>query len=132
MLLYNSQPSGNCYKVRLLLHHLGIPFERHEVAVVGRDWGQRKELLGDMNAALRVPVLVLDDGTALAESNAIVWYLAEGTPYLPADRLGRGRALQWMFFEQYSHEPFIAVARFWQTVLGEPERYAKELVEKRS
>jgi glutathione S-transferase len=132
MLLYNSTPSGNCYKVRLLLHHLGLPFEREEVAVVGRDWNQRRELLGDKSPALRVPVLVLDDGTALAESNAIIWYLAEGTQYLPDDRLGRARALQWMFFEQYSHEPFIAVARFWQTVLGEGERYATELVEKRA
>jgi glutathione S-transferase len=74
------------------------------------------EVLGELNPGLRVPTLVLDDGDALAESNAIMFYFAEGTPYLPEDRLERARALQWLFFEQYSHEPYIAVARFWATV----------------
>ena len=65
--------------------------------------------------ALRVPTLVLDDGRALGESGAILWYLADGTEYLPADPFDRAKVLQWMFFEQYSHEPYIAVARFWLT-----------------
>jgi glutathione S-transferase len=129
VLLYNSQVSGNCYKVRLLLAQLGLPYERREVDVVNR--GNRAELLGDKNPALRVPVLELDDGRCLAESNAILWYLADGTPYLPEDDFERAQVLQWLFFEQYSHEPYIAVARFWVTILGQPERYAAELEEKR-
>jgi glutathione S-transferase len=111
MLLYDSAVSGNCYKVRLLLNMREIAFERHAVDVVDRTG--RMELLGELNPALRVPTLVLDDGQALAESNAIICYLAEGTELLPEDRLERARVLQWLFFEQYSHEPYIAVVRFW-------------------
>jgi glutathione S-transferase len=117
-LLYNSQVSGNCYKVRLLLAHLGRDYERREVDVVDRS--NRLELLGDLNPALRVPTLVLDDGRALGESNAILWHLAEGTSYLPADPFERAKVLQWMFFEQYSHEPNIAVVRFWVAVADIP------------
>lgn len=111
MLLYDSQVSGNCYKVRQLFAHLGIEYERHPVDVIDRSG--RPELLGAVNPALRVPTLVLDDGRSLAESNAITFYFAEGTPYLPEDRFERAQVLQWLFFEQYSHEPYIAVARFW-------------------
>jgi glutathione S-transferase len=114
MLLYDSAVSGNCYKVRLLLAHLGLSYERHEVDVIDRS--NRRELLGALNPALRVPTLVFDDGRSLAESNAIVWRLAEGTQYLPEDRFQRAKVLQWMFFEQYSHEPYIAVLRFWLAV----------------
>ena len=118
MLLYNSQVSGNCYKVRLLFAHLGIQYERREVDVVDRS--NRVELLGDLNPALRVPTLVLDDGRPLAESNAILFYFAEGTPYLPEDRYERAQVLQWLFFEQYSHEPNIAVVRFWAAYSDAP------------
>jgi glutathione S-transferase len=118
MLLYNSQVSGNCYKVRLLLAHLGLEYERQEVDVVDRS--NRAELLGELNPALRVPTLVLDDGRPLAESNAILAYLAEGATYLPEDRYERGQVLQWLFFEQYSHEPNIAVVRFWVAYSGAP------------
>jgi glutathione S-transferase len=111
MLLYNAPVSGNCYKVRLLLAQLGIEYERREVDVFDRS--DRPELLGELNPALRVPTLVLDDGRTLAESNAILHYFADGTEYLPDDRYERAQVLQWMFFEQYNHEPFIAVARFW-------------------
>ena len=111
MLLYNSQVSGNCYKVRLLLAQLGLDYERREVSVIDRS--NRAELLGDLNPSLRVPTLVLDDGRPLAESDAILCYFAEGTPYLPEDRYERAQVLQWLFFEQYSHEPNIAVARAW-------------------
>ena len=111
MLLYNSPVSGNCYKVRLLLAQLEIEYERREVDVFDRS--DRPELLGELNPALRVPTLVLDDGRTLAESDAILYYFADGTKYLPDDRYERAQVLQWMFFEQYSHEPFIAVARFW-------------------
>jgi glutathione S-transferase len=118
VLLYDSAVSGNCYKVRLLLSHLGIPFERREVDVVDRS--TRKELLGALNPGLRVPTLLFDDGRSLGESDAILWYLADGTQYVPADPWHRAKVLQWMFFEQYSHEPQIAVARFWLHVLGAP------------
>ena len=127
MLLYDAPVSGNCYKVRLLLAQLGIEYERREVDVVDRSG--RAEVLGDVNPALSVPGVVLDDGSALAESNAILWYFAEGTPYLPEDRLGRARALQWMSFEQFSHEPYIATVRYWLSIAAEP--VAKEKVEAR-
>jgi glutathione S-transferase len=110
VLLYNSQVSGNCYKVRLLFAHLGIAYEREEVDVVDRS--NRAELLGDKNPAQRVPTLVLDDGRSLGESGAILWYFGEGTRFVPEDRYRRAQVLQWMFFEQYDHEPAIAVARF--------------------
>jgi glutathione S-transferase len=112
MLLYDSQVSGNCYKVRLLFSHLGLDYERREVDVVDRS--NRQKLLGGLNPALRVPTLVFDDGRALGESDAILTYFAEGTSYLPDDRFERAQVLQWLFFEQYSHEPYIAVARFWR------------------
>jgi glutathione S-transferase len=116
VLLFNSQVSGNCYKVRLLLAHLRIPYERRDVDVVDRS--NRAELLGDLNPALRVPTLVLDDGRPLAESNAILWYLAHETQYVPEDPFESAKALQWMFFEQYSHEPNIAMVRFWVALAG--------------
>ena len=111
MLLYDSRVSGNCYKVRLLFSHLGLGYERKEVDVVERTG--RLELLGELNPGLRVPTLVLDDGRSLGESNAIVWLFSQGTRYLPEDRFECAQVLQWMFFEQYSHEPNIAVLRFW-------------------
>jgi glutathione S-transferase len=111
VLLYDNAISGNCYKVRLLFSLLGIEYERREVSVIDRS--NRAELLGGLNPGLRVPTLVLDDGRPLAESDAILVYFAEGTEYLPTDRYERAQALQWMFFEQYSHEPNIAVLRFW-------------------
>jgi glutathione S-transferase len=111
LLLYDNSDSGNCYKVRLLCAHLGVALERHELDVVDRS--NRPQVIGALNPALRVPVLVLDDGRPLAESDAIMFYLAEGTEYLPQDRYERAQVLQWLMFEQYSHEPYIAVARFW-------------------
>jgi len=118
MLLYDSAVSGNCYKVRLLLAQLGLGCERREVDVVHREG--RRELLGDLNPALKVPTLVLDDGRSLAESGAILNYFAEGTPFIPEDRFERAQVLQWMFFEQYSHEPYIAVVRFWVAFSADP------------
>jgi glutathione S-transferase len=110
VILYNSDISGNCYKVRLLLAHLGIDYEKREVDVVDRS--TRPQLLGGLNPSLRVPTLVLDDGRPLGESGAILWYFGEGTRFVPDDRYTRAQMLQWMFFEQYEHEPAIAVARF--------------------
>jgi glutathione S-transferase len=123
--LYNSQLSGNCWKVRQLLALRGIPYERIELDVIDRS--NRREVLGGKNPALRVPTLELDDGQHLAESNAIIWYLADGTPYVPTGPLERARVLQWMFFEQYEVEPNLGVARFWISILGEREQYAAEL-----
>ena len=111
MLLYDNAVSGNCYKVRLLLAHLGIPYEKRDLSVTDRS--NRKEVLGGLNPALRVPTVVLEDGRSLGESNAILWYFGEGTRYVPGDRYERAQVLQWQFFEQYDHEPNIAVARFW-------------------
>lgn len=126
MLLYDSPVSGNCYKVRLLFAHLGLRYETVEVSVVDRS--NRAELLDGLNPALRVPTLVLDDGRALAESNAILWYFSDGTPYVPEGRYERAQVLQWQFFEQYSHEPYLAVARFWLAYSGAPrERFEHRL-----
>jgi glutathione S-transferase len=111
MLLYDSAVSGNCYKVRLLLTKLRIPFERRELSVFDRS--DRPDVLGVLNPALRVPTLVLDDGRSLGESNAILWYFGDGTEYVPTDRYERAQVMQWQFFEQYDHEPNLAVARFW-------------------
>jgi glutathione S-transferase len=125
MLLYDSPTSGNCYKVRLLLAHLGLEYERRELDVVDRS--NREEVLGELNPGLRVPTLVLDDGRALGESGAILWYFGDGTRYVPSDPFERAKVLQWMFFEQYSHEPYVAVARFWLTkgIAVEPEALAE-------
>jgi len=128
VLLYDSPVSGNCYKVRLLLAHLGIPYERRTMDVVDRS--NRREVLGELNPALRVPTLVLDDGRPLGESGAILWYLGEGTRFVPEDPYDRAQVLQWMFFEQYDHEPAIAVARFWVAYSGRADEFADRLPER--
>jgi glutathione S-transferase len=110
--LHDCLPSGNGYKVRLLLTQLGIPFQRIEYDIT-RGETRTPEFLENVNANGRVPVLETEEGDFLTESDAILFFLAEGTPFLPDDRLERARTLQWMFFEQYSHEPNIAVARAW-------------------
>ena len=112
--LHDNLSSGNGYKVRLLLSQLGIPFERVEYDI---DAGEARtpEFLQTVNPNGRVPVLELDDGTMLPESDAILFYLADGTPFLPDERLDRAQVLRWMFFEQYSHEPNVATPRFWIT-----------------
>ena len=124
MLLYDSPVSGNCYKVRLLLAHLGLPYERQTVDVIDRS--NRRELLGKLNPGLRVPTLVLDDGCSLGESGAILWYLGEGSRFVPEARYLRAQVLQWMFFEQYDLEPAIAVVRFWVAYSGRPELFEPE------
>ena len=108
-IVFGMSDSGNCYKVRLALEQLALPYRWEEVDP-GRGQTRTPAFLA-MNANGKVPTLKLEDGNFLAESNAILNYLAEGSPLLPADRLGRARVLQWMFFEQYSHEPYVAVAR---------------------
>ena len=108
--LYDNLDSGNGYKIRLLLAHLGLPYAWSDLDIF-RGASRTPEFLAK-NPNGRIPTLELEDGTFLAESNAILWYLAEGTPFLPDGRLGRAQALQWMFFEQFSHEPYVATPRF--------------------
>ena len=112
--LHDNLSSGNGYKVRLLLTLLGLPFERVEYDI---DKGETRtpEFLEKINPNGRVPVLETESGEFLPESNAILFYLSEGTPLLPEGRLERARVLHWMFFEQYSHEPNVATPRFWIT-----------------
>ncbi len=109
--LHQMQESGNCYKVRLAARQLGIPITLRNYGL--HDGTTRTPAFLAKNPNGRVPLLELEDGRTLPESDAILWYLAEGSALVPADRWGRAEALQWMFFEQYSHEPYIAVARFW-------------------
>jgi glutathione S-transferase len=130
VLLYDSPVSGNCYKVRLLLAHLGLPYERRTMDVVDRS--NRADVLRGLNPSLRVPTLVLEDGRPLAESNAILWYFGDGTRFVPADPYERAQVLQWMFFEQYDHEPAIAVARFWLSYSGRPDEFADRLPERQA
>ncbi len=127
VLLYDNPFSGNCFKVRLILALRGIEYERREMSVT--DYSERIEVLGGLNPSLTLPTVVLDDGRPLAESNAILWHFAEGSPYLPDDAYERSQVLQWMFFEQYKHEPAIAVVRFW--VAMSPNPPAAEEIEKR-
>ena len=112
--LHDNLSSGNGYKVRLLLTQLGIPFVRVEYDI---DEGETRtpEFLENVNPNGRIPVLETEDGQFLPESNAILFYLAFGTPFFSDDRFERARTLQWMFFEQYSHEPNIATPRYWIT-----------------
>jgi glutathione S-transferase len=128
VLLYDSAVSGNCYKVRLLLAHLGIPYTRRELSVVDRS--NRPEVLGGLNPALRVPTLILEDGRPLGESNAILWYFGENTRFVPEDKYERAQVLQWMFFEQYDHEPALAVVRFWLAYSGRAHEFADRLEER--
>lgn len=126
--LYDFWDSGNGYKVRLLLSHLGIEHRRVELDILRGE--TRTDAFLAKNPNGRIPLLELADGRVLAESNAIQFYLAEGTPYLPDDAYERAQVLQWMFFEQYSHEPYIAVLRFW-TFSGQLDEHAHEIDERK-
>jgi glutathione S-transferase len=108
--IYGMSDSGNCYKVKLAVAQLRIPYRWVEVNSAKGETRTPEFLARNPNG--KVPTITLEDGSHLAESNAILHYLADGTPLLPTERLARARALQWMFFEQYSHEPYVAVARF--------------------
>jgi len=109
--LHQMHISGNCYKVRLAAHQLGVPITLKEYGL--HDGMTRTPEFLAKNPNGRVPMLEFEDGRCLPESGAILWALAEGTKLVPGDPWERARALQWMFFEQYSHEPYVAVARFW-------------------
>jgi glutathione S-transferase len=123
--IYGMVDSGNCYKPRLLMAKLGQAFRHVEVS--SRDGSTRTPAYLAKNPNGMVPLLELEDGRRLAESNAILLYLAEGTRFLPEDRYWRGLAYQWLFFEQYSHEPYVAVRK---ALLTFPER-AKDATSER-
>ena len=113
-ILYSMQGSGNCYKLRLALKQTNTAFHLHDIDVL-KDETRTPEFLAK-NPNGKVPLLELSDGRFLPESNAGLYYLASGTPLLPENLFDRAQVLQWMFFEQYSHEPFLAVARYWWTI----------------
>jgi glutathione S-transferase len=126
--VYGMAASGNCYKVKLLLTQLGLPYRWLETNT--RQGATRTPEYLALNPAGKVPLLVLDDGQTLPESNAILCYLAEGSALWPVNRLSRAQVLQWMFFEQYSHEPYIAVARAIRRFYPEREAEIPALLEK--
>ncbi|MCJ0973278.1 glutathione S-transferase family protein [Pseudomonas sp. PS1] len=117
--VYGDHRSGNCYKVKLMLHLLERPYEWVSIDILRGE--SRDEAFLKKNPNGKIPVLELEDGTCLWESNAILHFLAEGTEFIPNDARLRTQVLQWQFFEQYSHEPYIAVARFIKLYLGMPD-----------
>lgn len=121
--VYGFRGSGNCYKVELALTRLGLDYDWIECDILAGT--TRTPAFLAINPNGRIPVLELPDGRSLPESNAILCYLAEGSALMPEDRFARAQVLQWMFFEQYSHEPYIAVARFIQRYLGNPPEHAE-------
>ncbi|MBE9036883.1 glutathione S-transferase family protein [aff. Roholtiella sp. LEGE 12411] len=127
--LYDFLPSGNGYKIRLLLTQLGMPFERVEVNILKGETRTPEFLSKNPNG--KIPTLEIESGKYLAESNAILVYLSECTEFLPYDRFSRSQVLQWLFFEQSSHEPFIATSRFWISILGKAEEYREAIEQKR-
>jgi len=126
--LYNFQPSGNCYKIRLLLAQLEIPFESIHVDILKNE--SRTSAFMEKNVHGRVPVLQHNE-KYLPESNAALWYLAKGSQYLPEDEFEQAQVLQWMFFEQCSHEPNIAAVRYWISILGKESQFLEQIEQKR-
>ncbi len=124
MKIYGDYYSGNCYKLALLASHLDLPHEWIHVDILAGE--TQNDAFKAKNANAKIPTLELDDGRTLAESNAILNYLAEGSPFLPTDNFTRAQVLQWQFFEQYSHEPYIAVARYINRYLGLPQERLEE------
>jgi glutathione S-transferase len=128
--LYDFLPSGNGYKVRLLLTQLGIPYAYHQRDILKHETRTPDFLAINPNG--RIPVLEIASGVFLSESNAILIYLSDGTAYLPTDRLERARVMEWLFFEQYSHEPNIATPRFWISILKRADKYQELLHQKQA
>ncbi|WP_293156435.1 glutathione S-transferase family protein [Microcoleus sp. bin48.metabat.b7b8b9.023] len=127
--LYEYSPSGNCYKVRLLLTQLNIPFDRTEINILQKESRTAEFLVKNPNG--RIPVLEIAPGKFLFESNAIMFYLSEETEFFPTDKFERAQVMQWLFFEQYSHEPFIATSRFWY-LTGKAQEYQDALQQKQA
>lgn len=127
MQLYGMSGSGNCYKPALAMRQLGIEFRWQEVDVVAG--ATREPAFLALNPNGQVPLLEFDDGRKLAESNAMLCYLADGTPLFAPDRWQRAQILQWLFFEQYSHEPYIATVRYWVKYLGKQQAWQARIAE---
>jgi glutathione S-transferase len=127
--IYGDVLSGNCYKVKLLAGLLGLAYDWVHVNITKGE--SRTAAFLAMTPNGRIPVLEYAPGAYLAESNAILHYLAEGSPFLPTDRLAHAQVLQWMFFEQYSHEPYIATSRYWIKYLNARDAYHEQLELKR-
>lgn len=128
--VYGDMLSGNCYKIKMLLTFLNIEHEWIHVDILNGE--TQTEAFKSINPNGKIPLLVINDGQVLAESNAILNYLAEGTEYLPRSKFERASVLQWQFFEQYSHEPYIAVARYINKYLGLPSDRMAEYESKQS
>ena len=126
--VYGDIQSGNCFKLRLALEQLGLPYEWLHVDILKKETRSAEFLKKNPNG--KIPVLELPDGECLSESNAILHYLAAGSALLPFDRLLHAQVLQWMFFEQYSHEPYIATARYIVRYLGRPPEKEQALQDK--
>ncbi len=122
--IYGDMQSGNCYKIKLLMNFLAIEHQWIAVDILAGE--THTDDFKKMNPNTRIPVLVLTDGSYLTESNAILHYLADGSDFLPAERYRRTQVLQWQFFEQYSHEPYIATARYIRKYLGLPREREAE------
>ena len=127
--VYGDERSGNCYKVKLILNAVDIAHRWEHVDILAGE--TQSAAFAAINPAGQIPAVALEDGTVLAQSNAILWYFGAGTPWVPDDRFGQARMLEWMFFEQYSHEPYIATARFWLVYLDAEAQYADRLAENR-
>lgn len=117
--VFGDMLSGNCYKIKLLLQFLSLPHEWVHIDILASE--THGEVFKQMNPNAKIPVVALDTGKHLWESNAILNYFAEGTDFLPSERYARANVLQWQFFEQYSHEPYIAKARYIKKYLGLPK-----------
>lgn len=126
--IYGDHHSGNCYKIKLLMHLLDIAYSWHDIDILQGETETTDFL--KMNPNGKIPVLELENGQYLWESNAILSYLAKNTAYLPEEHLAQAQVLQWQFFEQYSHEPYIAVARFINKYLGLPKEREVEYIAK--
>lgn len=127
--LYDFLPSGNGYKVRLLLTQLGIEFERIEVNILKGETRTPEFLSKNPNG--RIPLLEIAPDKLLWESNAILFYLSQNTQFFPNNSWLQAQIMQWLFFEQYSHEPFIATSRFWISILGKAQEYQEAISQKR-
>jgi glutathione S-transferase len=126
--LYDFLPSGNGYKVRLLLKLLDIPFTRIELNILNRETRTPEFLKKNPNG--KIPLLEIAPDKFLAESNAILYYLSQGTDFFPSDSYTQAQVMQWLFFEQYSHEPFIATSRYWISILKQVEQHQEQLQHK--
>jgi len=126
--LYGNSVSGNCWKPAMMLHARGLPFRWIEIDIL-QGQSRTPEFLA-RNPNGRVPLLQLPDGRLLAESNAMLLHLGEGSEWIPSDRYQRAKMYEWLFFEQYSHEPYVATVRFWVKYVGKAQEKAQEIVER--